>query len=76
VRHEVDPGGNVINIKKEVVAAECLREPIMQPTGHADGIISAVIDENLTSHGLPGSPERHSILSQDRSKHYEPAHIG
>src|SRR5262249_7684612 len=25
------------------------REPIMQPTGHGDGIIAAVIDENLTS---------------------------
>ena len=61
---------------KRFVAAERLREPIVQPTGDADRIISAVIDENLVSHGLPGLPERPQILSQDRSNHYELVHMG
>jgi hypothetical protein len=36
VRHEVGPGRNVVDIHKELVAAESLREPVVQPTGHAD----------------------------------------
>jgi hypothetical protein len=49
----------VIDIHKKVVAAKLLREPIMQPTGHADRIVSAVIDENLTNHyrSPRGSPQ-------------------
>jgi hypothetical protein len=58
VRHEVGPGRNVVDIHKELGAAESVREPIMQPTGHTDGIISAVVDENLAGHGNPGSPRK------------------
>ena len=76
MRYEVDPGRNVVDIHKEFVAAERLREPIVQPTGHADRIFSAVIDENLAGHGLPGLPERPQILPQDRSNHYELAYTG
>jgi hypothetical protein len=50
MRHEIDPGRNVVDIHEELIAAEGLCEPVIQPTSHADRIISAVIDENLTSH--------------------------
>jgi len=40
----------VVDVHKQVIAPERLGEPIVQPTGRADRIISAVIDENLTSH--------------------------
>jgi hypothetical protein len=49
-----------------------LREPVMQPTGHADGVISAVIDENLNRHSRWSRNTQ--ILPQDQSKHYEPVH--
>jgi hypothetical protein len=57
VRHEVGPHRNVVDIHKELGAAESVREPIMQPTGHTDGIISAVVDENLADHGYRVSPK-------------------
>jgi hypothetical protein len=34
-----------------------MRESVVQPTGHADGIISAVVDENLAGHGYRVSPK-------------------
>ncbi len=34
--HEVFTNRDVIDVHKELVAAERLREPVMQPTGHAD----------------------------------------
>ena len=36
MRDEVDPGRNVVDIHKQTVAAESLREPVVQATGHAD----------------------------------------
>ena len=36
MRHEVGSNRNVVDIHKEIVVPECLREPVMQPTGHAD----------------------------------------
>jgi len=48
----------VVDVHEEIVAAECQREPIVQPTSHADGVISAVIDENLGGHGPAESPRK------------------
>ena len=36
MRDEVSPDRNVVDIHKQSVAAESLREPVVQATGHAD----------------------------------------
>ena len=36
MRHKVGPDRNVVDIYEEIVVAECLREPVVQATGHAD----------------------------------------
>ena len=36
MRNEVGPSRNVVDIHKQSVAAESLREPVVQATGHAD----------------------------------------
>ena len=36
VINEVDPGRDVVDIHKQILAPERLGEPIMQPTGRAD----------------------------------------
>ena len=75
IRHEVNPGRDAVDVHEEIFLPERLREPIVQPTGCANRIFTAVIDENLISHGpLPGLTEDSQILPQDRSKHYELAH--
>jgi hypothetical protein len=53
VVHEVDPSWNVVDVHKQVIAPERPGEPIVQPTGRADCIISAVINEDhLTNDDL------------------------
>src|SRR6476646_6408779 len=52
----------VVDIHKELMMAKLVREPIVQPTGYADGIFSAVIDENLSSHSW-SPPKRISNLT-------------
>jgi hypothetical protein len=40
----------VVDVHEQVIAPERLSEPVVQSTRRTDGIVSAVIDENLTSH--------------------------
>src|SRR5262245_61612167 len=63
VYHEVGPGRNVVDIHKELGAAESVCEPIMEPTGHTDGIISAVVDENLAAHDYRVSPKDQNVTA-------------
>src|SRR5215470_5530965 len=46
---KVDSDRDVVDIHKQIVAAECLGEPIVQSTGYGDRIVAAVVDENLAS---------------------------
>jgi hypothetical protein len=48
--YEVDPRRNMVDVHKESFPPECLGKSIVQPTGHADRIVSAVIDENPSHH--------------------------
>jgi len=72
IRYEVNPRRDAVDIHKEIFLPERLGEPIMQPTGCANRIFTAVINENRIGHGpVPGLTENSQILLQDRSKHYE-----
>ncbi|HET7384859.1 MAG TPA: hypothetical protein VFJ59_20040, partial [Pseudolabrys sp.] len=53
---------------------ECLGQPVVQSTGDANRIFSAVIDENRTGHGPYRVLEKFQILTQDQSNHYELVH--
>ncbi|HET7381415.1 MAG TPA: hypothetical protein VFJ59_02355 [Pseudolabrys sp.] len=74
MRHEVDPRRNVVDIHEEIFPPECLGQPVVQSTGDADRIFSAVIDENRTGHGPYRVLEKLQILTQDQSDHYELVH--
>jgi hypothetical protein len=58
IRHEVNSGSDAVHVHEKILLPERLGEPIVQPTGRADRIVSAVIDENLIGHRLPGLPEK------------------
>jgi hypothetical protein len=46
VIREVDPGWNVVHIHEKILPSKSLGKSIVQPTGHAHGIVSAVINED------------------------------
>src|SRR5262245_26280893 len=48
--YEVDPRRNMIDIHEEIFPPETLGKSIVQPTGRAGRIVSAVIDENPSHH--------------------------
>jgi hypothetical protein len=63
VIRKVETSRKVINIHEELIGAERLAEPFVQPTGGVTGFLSAVIDEDVASH-LPERPEKETTVTR------------
>ena len=53
MRNEIDAGRDAVDVHEEFFLPERVSEPIVQPTGGADRIFTAVIEENRVSQRRP-----------------------
>ena len=59
----------MVDIHEEIFPPETLGKSVVQPTGHGGRIVSAVIDEDLTSHD-PARPMTIHIIARDERDYY------
>jgi hypothetical protein len=65
----------MVDIHEKIFPPKSLGKPIMEPTGHTGRIVSAVIDENLTSHDLPKGFQWRRTITQNEKEHYYWLHL-
>ena len=73
--YEVDARRNMVDIHEKIFPPKSLGKPIMEPTGHTGRVVSAVIDENLTSHDLPKGFQWRCTITQNEKEHYYWLHL-